>query len=64
MSTLISARDLAERLGLREGTVRKWAREGKLQKITLGPKCVRFDLDAALKALGLDSGNQNKKGGK
>ena len=41
---LLNAREAAEYLGLKEQTVRQWASMGKLPKVKLGGKCLRFDV--------------------
>ena len=46
-SRLLTARELAARLGVSEAGVRKWLLEGKLPAVRLG-KCVRFDLAEVL----------------
>ena len=42
---LYTASQTAEYLGLKEQTVRQWASMGKLPKVKLGGKALRFDKD-------------------
>ena len=46
-SRLLTARELAARLGVSEAAVRKWLLERKLPAVRLG-KCVRYDLSEVL----------------
>jgi excisionase family DNA binding protein len=43
MSELLTADELAQRLRLRPGTVRRWALAGKIPAIRISAKVVRFD---------------------
>jgi excisionase family DNA binding protein len=52
---LLTAVELAELLRVRPGTVRQWAREGRIPAVRISPKVVRFcypDVLAALKGTG------------
>jgi excisionase family DNA binding protein len=40
---LLSAREVAERLGVSQLTVRRYAYSGRLRSVRLGPKLLRFD---------------------
>jgi excisionase family DNA binding protein len=51
MSEFLTADELAERLRLRPGTVRRWALAGKIPAIRISPKVVRFDPSDVERAL-------------
>lgn len=46
LPTLLSAKDVAERLGVTERSVRRWAQEGQLPHLKLAGTVLRFDADA------------------
>ena len=48
---LLTADELAERLAVRPGTIRQWARAGKIPEVTISPKVRRFDWPAVVEAL-------------
>jgi hypothetical protein len=48
---LISTREVAQRLGVHEGSVRRWAREGCPRRI-LGTKMIRYQFEEVLAWLG------------
>lgn len=50
-SDLLSAEQLAERLGVKAGTVKAWLAAGKIPASRLTRKVIRFDLDAVVTAL-------------
>ena len=54
MDHLVSVREAASRLGCKEGTIRKWIREGLMHKVKLGRlvRIRREDLEAIVR-LGL-----------
>ena len=39
---LVSARQVAEQLGVHPKTVRRWAEAGRLSLVRLGPRSIRF----------------------
>lgn len=39
---LLTAKEVAERLGVSQGTVKRWYREGKLKGVQLGYRTLRF----------------------
>lgn len=41
---LLTAEEVAARLRVRPDTIRKWARAGRIPKVTVSPKVVRFCL--------------------
>lgn len=43
MNDLLSVKQVAARLKLRDDTIRAWARQGRLPSIKLGARVVRFD---------------------
>lgn len=45
---LLTAREIAFRLGVAPTTVARWAREGAIPCQRLSPRCVRYDLQAVL----------------
>lgn len=51
MSELLTANELAQRLGIRPATVREWARSGRIPEIKLSTKVRRFDIDEVLAAV-------------
>lgn len=53
---VLTAEELAERLRVRPGTVREWARRGVIPRLALSPKVIRFELDAVLAALAKRTG--------
>ena len=48
---LITTRELAERLGFRPDTIRRWAREDRIPSLRVGEKTLRFDFADVLSAL-------------
>ena len=48
---LITSSELAARLKLTAETVREWSRTGKIPRIAITKKCVRYDYDAVVHAL-------------
>ena len=48
---LITAEDLAQRLGLKADTIRRWASKGKIPSHRLSHKVVRFKLSEVLSSL-------------
>jgi excisionase family DNA binding protein len=48
---LITAKQLADRLGVKPGTILGWNRQGRIPAHRLSHKVVRFDLRAVLAAL-------------
>ncbi len=47
----LTADELAERLAVRPGTIRQWARAGKIPEVYVSPKVRRFDWAAVVEAL-------------
>lgn len=39
---MLSARQVADRLGVNPKTVHRWASEGRLTRVRLGPRVIRF----------------------
>jgi excisionase family DNA binding protein len=50
-ATLLTAEQLAEKLGVAAKTVRAWACAGKIPAVRFSRKSVRFDLDEVLAAV-------------
>lgn len=48
---LLSAEELAARLGIKPSTVRTWSRSGKIPTVVLSSQRKRFDWEDVLKAL-------------
>jgi len=48
---LLTAEELADRLRLRPGTVRRWSRRGRIPVVKLSPKVIRYDFLAVIDAL-------------
>jgi excisionase family DNA binding protein len=48
---LLSAAELARRLGVKPMTVRHWVLKGRIPEIRFSRKVRRFDLDAVIQAL-------------
>lgn len=53
MAKLLSPAEVAERLGLKPNTVLELARQGRIPRVLLSRRIVRFDWPAVAKALGL-----------
>jgi len=51
MADLLTAEELAGRLGIRPRTVREWARTGRIPEVRLSPKVRRFELAEVIQAL-------------
>ncbi len=47
----LTARQLAERIGISTGQIRALAREGRIPEIVVGKNTRRYDLDAVIAAL-------------
>lgn len=50
-SELLTAKGLAERLGVRPSTIRRWQREGRIPGVRISAKVVRYDFQAVLEAV-------------
>ncbi len=48
---LLTAEELADRLRVRPGTIRLWGREGRIPRIEVSTKTIRFDLSEVIAAL-------------
>ena len=48
---LLRVNEVAERLGLRETTVRSWLADGRLPRVKIGPKAVRIPQEAVEKII-------------
>lgn len=48
---LLDAEQLADRLGLRPDTIRRWGRTGHIPRLELSPKVVRYDWCAVVAAM-------------
>lgn len=48
---LLTADDMADRLRVRPSTIRRWARDGRIPKVQLTPKVVRYDFAAVVRAM-------------
>lgn len=48
---MLTANELAERLGLVPDTVRAWARAGRLPCVRLGARTIRFDPEEVNRAM-------------
>ena len=48
---LMTAFQLADHLRVEEGTVKKWARQGKIPRVKLGYNCIRYRMSSVVKAL-------------
>lgn len=48
---LLTAEQLADRLRVKPGTVKRWHREGRIPAIRLTPKVLRFDLEEVVSML-------------
>ena len=51
---LLTAAQLAEKLGVCIDTVRRWTREGKIPRLRVGAKWTRYKLGEVLKSLEMD----------
>ncbi len=57
----LTARQLAERLGLRAGQIRTLAREGRIPEIVVGKNTRRYEMAAVIAALTNPKDNQRQK---
>ena len=51
MNTLLSTRELAEVLGVSTRTVSTWSAAGRIPRVRLGARTIRYELGAVLKAV-------------
>jgi excisionase family DNA binding protein len=61
MEKLLTIRELAERLGIAEGTAYHWLSQGRLPCVRLGSRCVRFresDVEKMLEQLRSSDANE------
>lgn len=61
---LLTREQLANRLGVRPGTVGRWTRTGRIPARRLSPKVVRYDLAAVLAALEPRQQADGREGGR
>lgn len=54
---LLTKEQVAQLLRVKPGTVSRWAAEGKIPRIVISPKIIRFDPEQVLKVL---RGRQNE----
>lgn len=59
-SSLLTGRELAERLRVSPDTIRHWARIGRIPVVRYSPRVRRFDLEAVLTALGSAEGGERR----
>lgn len=59
---LLSAAQLAARLGVRPMTIRSWVLKGRIPEIRFSRKVRRFDLDAVIKTLQAQAQGVDRKG--
>ena len=50
-SDLLTADELAGRLRVRPSTIQRWSRAGRIPKVRLSPKVVRYNLAAVVQAM-------------
>ena len=48
---LLSARELADHIGVSTRSIQNWCKAGRLPSISITPRCIRFDADAVAAAL-------------
>lgn len=48
---LLSKEQLGRLIGVKPGTVGRWSREGKIPRIVISPKIIRYDAAAVLSVL-------------
>ena len=51
MGTLVTAEEIARLIGVTRRTISAWARKGKIPRIKITGKVVRFDPDQVVRAL-------------
>jgi excisionase family DNA binding protein len=51
VTVLLTSDELAERLRVRPATIRDWARRGRIPKVRLSYKVLRFEFSAVMSAL-------------
>jgi excisionase family DNA binding protein len=49
--SLVDAGTVAEAIGIRASTVRRWAKEGRIPAVRLSSRLIRFELDQVLAAM-------------
>ena len=47
----LTKEELAEQLSVRPGTIARWGAEGKIPRIVISPRIIRYDLEAVQAAL-------------
>ena len=57
---LLNARELAQVLKVQPGTIRKWAREGRIPEVRISPKVRRFELKLVLQAIKRQEGGKHE----
>lgn len=51
MKSLLTDKQLAERLQISHWTVREWRRTGRIPAVVVSPKVIRFDYEDVVEAL-------------
>jgi transcriptional regulator with XRE-family HTH domain len=59
-NNFLTAEQLADRIGVKPGTVRQWTRDRLIPVMRLSPKVHRYDLDAVLETF---KKRQKERGG-
>jgi len=57
---LVSKEKMGRLIGVKPGTVGRWSREGKIPRIVISPKIIRFDPEAVLLALRQKGGGNER----
>ncbi len=60
---LLTRAELATRLGVKPGTIRRWSQAGRIPVRRLSPKVLRYDLAAVLTALETRPESIHREGG-
>ncbi len=48
---LLTAEDMAQELDVSPSTITEWGRQGKIPRVKISPKIIRYDKDAILHVL-------------
>lgn len=58
---LVTAEEMAQELNVSPSTIAEWGRQGKIPRVRVSPKIIRYDKDATLSALSQASGSKDNQ---